>query len=265
MAATCDGFVQYLDRSTHQRWAAALLVYTDTAGFEMWRRFAPRGRAALAVLQDMDATQEDALMRTNLVTLHEPHGPRLFAELKANPRVDVRAYLVAVGRTSYTTGFTLHSNGRHLATVETVMVATDAATHTRPEPLRHAESLRDLVSEMPARCERVTFVPPGADAAVWSSAVRTTDCDNYQVLCAHQPSVCAPPPRRQEGSALLTAMYLCAVTAYQQRSLPATVRGGSCGLPRKRSLCWTGGRARATPCDRRERELHWASPRVRSD
>ena len=175
----CDGLVQYLDRSNPMRWSAALLASCDTAGFEMWDRFPTCGRVTPNVLSDMRQVQANALMRTNYLTLLEPY------DASDGPRISVVARLVHVGKTSYTVLFALHSSsGGLFATVETVMVATDAATHTRPEALAHAEVLRDLVdSSSSGRASRTEFAPPDAAAApLWSGVVRATDCDDLQVV-----------------------------------------------------------------------------------
>jgi acyl-CoA thioesterase FadM/glutathione S-transferase len=212
--AACDGFVQYLERSSPQRWLAAILSYCDTAGFQMWSRF-----PSLHVAGAMQQTQEHALMRTNHVRLSTPHTPELCQALAAAPRLVVRARLLSVGRTSYTAGFSLHSQGgTPLASVETVMVATDAATHTRPEPLEHAAALRELVMAPAHPTPHAQYVPPDGHAPTWSSVVRPSDCDGighmnnalYPLVCEDARGACAARSAYAGRAALLAAAPIVA-------------------------------------------------------
>jgi acyl-CoA thioesterase FadM len=214
--ATSEVQCQYLDRSTPQRWLSALLVYADTAQFGMWYRFPAQGRTTESVLRAMHEVQEHALMRLNRLVLAVPHGAGLFAALKAQPLVTVKARVCGVGRSSYTMAFTFHSgggDGRLLATLVTVMVATDAATHTRAAPIEHAKDLQDLISPWPFTPYKVPFVRPPAGAATWSSVVRATDCDSYghinnalhPLLCEEARAACANDGRYTTGSAAALA------------------------------------------------------------
>ena len=197
MTTTVQTRAQYLDASSHARWPAAIFAYCDTAGCNFWSSIsrATDSSTSAAVLADMQSTAaENALMRANVVILNEPYASILRRELLSE-QIYIEVRLVAVGITSYTLLFRLRWNDQLLATVETVMVNTDA-THTRSAPLPHASALRGLVQERttPPLITGVTaFVPPGEgrDVALWRSVVRATDCDHYgHVNNALYPLLC---------------------------------------------------------------------------
>ena len=62
------------------------------------------------------------------------------------------------------------------------MVHTDAATHTKSEPVPHGDALRAMVRENKPLFEslgRPTFDPPPPGAYSFQMSVRKTDCDSF--------------------------------------------------------------------------------------
>lgn len=94
-------------------------------------------------------------------------------------RVRVFPYIMRVGRTSWSSHYDIFTSlGVPLGRVQTVMVAVDAATLTKPVPVPHAELLRSMVQDVPS-LDAPAVKPRGeAPSITWRVEVRKTDCDS---------------------------------------------------------------------------------------
>eukprot|EP00746_Dinoflagellata_sp_MGD_P030060 gnl/MRDRNA2_/MRDRNA2_17120_c0_seq1.p1 gnl/MRDRNA2_/MRDRNA2_17120_c0~~gnl/MRDRNA2_/MRDRNA2_17120_c0_seq1.p1 ORF type:complete len:270 (+),score=28.38 gnl/MRDRNA2_/MRDRNA2_17120_c0_seq1:70-879(+) len=110
-------------------------------------------------------------------------GTDLKKLLSTKPKHRARPWVIRVGRTSYVFGCLIETiDGIAWARVRTTMVAVDAETLMRPVPVPYKEVLEGMAQKEDnlADLQAPTCSARPANAFVWHTKVRFTDCDILQ-------------------------------------------------------------------------------------
>eukprot|EP00404_Azadinium_spinosum_P038258 CAMPEP_0180646724 /NCGR_PEP_ID=MMETSP1037_2-20121125/49842_1 /TAXON_ID=632150 /ORGANISM="Azadinium spinosum, Strain 3D9" /LENGTH=259 /DNA_ID=CAMNT_0022671001 /DNA_START=41 /DNA_END=816 /DNA_ORIENTATION=- len=124
-----------------------------------------------------------AVMRTNVVEMlvqDKTWEKALAGDATNRVKVRVAQSVMRVGRTSWGVFSEITTTGGvQLARVNTVMVALDAESVSKPIPLPHPEGLKALIRECPPIQEPPTVCARPQGVFVWRAQVRHSDCDGF--------------------------------------------------------------------------------------
>ena len=224
--------VQYFDGCTDAELLCSVLRWCDSAQGSFWAAQPDIPR------QMLELWSGSSVMVSNTVELIAGCEALPPPSTGTGALAMLTPWLTRVGRTSWGLAFSIVVDGRPLANVATVMVSVSPEDLTRSAPLPAAllplmevvrargvaaaaarglrgppSDLEDLARALPKPEE-----PEPADAYVWRSPVRVTDCDSfghinnakYALLaeearavathaCAYPPTAAPPPPRGCRG------------------------------------------------------------------
>eukprot|EP00929_Paragymnodinium_shiwhaense_P054011 TRINITY_DN27078_c0_g2_i1.p1 TRINITY_DN27078_c0_g2~~TRINITY_DN27078_c0_g2_i1.p1 ORF type:complete len:290 (+),score=26.97 TRINITY_DN27078_c0_g2_i1:64-933(+) len=171
----------FMNLGSHYGTFFSLFTWCDSAQGGLYPEDSPSG--AIRDMRRLWLTS--AVMRTNTAKLMLPH-----AEFKHWTRVRVTPILSHVGGTSWVCNFKVtDADGQQmLAVCQTVMVATDPETFSKPIPVPHAAELRELVDTGKSQISpgnpvvelpRPSFCEPPEKRFSFSMYTRLTDCDLF--------------------------------------------------------------------------------------